>query len=82
MDTSLKNNDGALEADNKNYQDYRAEPDKTNDVLDVTKYNSMVDCCHKNYSTFTSEWYINERKYNDVPEGPKQLCIDAQYYKI
>lgn len=43
----------------------------------------MVDCCHKNYSTFTSEWYINERKYNDVPEGPKkQLCIDAQYYKI
>lgn len=83
MDTSLKNNDGALEADNKNYQDYKAEPDKTSDVLDVTKYNSVVDCCHKNYSTFTSEWYINEKNIMMFQKDQKkQLCIDAQYYKI
>ncbi|AJL34009.1 BA71V-L83L [African swine fever virus] len=70
MDTSLKNNDYVLEVENKNYQDYKDESDKINDVIETTKNNSMVDCCHKNYSTFSSEWYINERKYNDIAEGP------------
>ncbi|AJL34174.1 pL83L [African swine fever virus] len=70
MDTSLKNNDGALEADNKNYQNYKDEPDKISDVLDDTKYNLMVECCHKNYSTFAPQWDVNERNYIDIPEGP------------
>ncbi|WRY69274.1 pL83L [African swine fever virus] len=70
MDTSLKNNDGASEADNKNYQDYKDESGNINDVINAIKHNSMVDCCHKNYSTFSSEWYMNERKYDDIAEGP------------